>query len=47
MLALVNFLTDQDLVNLIDNKELLDATRQAAQSELSKRNENKIKANDL
>ncbi len=47
MIALVDFLSDDDLVNLAKDKGLLDATRQAARSELSKRKDIKFKGDDL
>ena len=37
MIALVEFLTDQDLMDLRDNPELLDATRKAATDEIHRR----------
>jgi hypothetical protein len=37
MIALVEFLSDKDLVDLRDNDTLLDATRKAAREELIRR----------
>lgn len=47
MIALVDFLTNDDLAELINNKELLDATRAAAKAELSKRVEIKFSTDDV
>jgi len=43
-LALIDFLTDEDLEKLSSDEGLLEATREAARKELSLR---KIKQNDL
>jgi hypothetical protein len=47
MIALVEFLSDQDLVDLRDNDTLLDATRKAATEELIKRQSKKTQNNDV
>jgi len=47
MIALVDFLSNDDLAELINNKELLDGTRNAAKAELSKRVEIKFSNNDV
>jgi hypothetical protein len=47
MIALVEFLSNQDLIELKDNLSLLDATREAASKELIKRQSLKTEENDL
>jgi hypothetical protein len=47
MIALVEFLSDQDLVDLKDNEGLLDATRRAAREEIQRRKELKTQGNDV
>lgn len=47
MIALVEFLTDQDLVDLKDNEGLLDATRKAAREEIHRRKQLKTQNNDV
>lgn len=47
MIALVEFLSDQDLVDLKDNEGLLDATRKAAMEEIQRRQQLKTQSNDV
>lgn len=47
MIALINYLSDQDLVDLQDNDTLLDATRKAAREELIKRQSKKTETDDI
>jgi hypothetical protein len=47
MIALVEFLTDQDLIDITINTELLDATRKAAQDEINRRKHYKTITNDV
>jgi|14_taG_2_1085336.scaffolds.fasta_scaffold00101_5 hypothetical protein len=47
MIALINYLSDQDLVDLRDNDTLLDATRKAAREELIKRQSKKTETDDI
>jgi hypothetical protein len=47
MIALVEFLSDQDLIDLSDNKELLEATRKAAKEEIHRRLQLKTENNDV
>ena len=47
MIALVEFLSDEDLIELQNNKSLLDATRKAATEEIVKRVSLKTEKNDV
>ena len=47
MIALVEFLSDQDLIDLSQNTELLDATRKAAREEIHRRLQLKTESNDV
>jgi hypothetical protein len=47
MIALVDYLTDEDLIKLRDDHSLLDATRKAAAEELVKRLTLKEETNDV
>ena len=47
MIALVEFLTDDDLKELSENNSYLEATRKAAKEELEIRNKLKLQKNDI
>ena len=47
MIALVEFLSDDDLKELSTNNSYLEATRKAAKEELQKRRNLKLEKNDI
>ena len=46
-LALVEFLSDKDLIELAINADLLESTRRAAQDEIDRREQFKTSTNDV
>jgi len=46
-LALVEFLSDNDLIELAINPDLLESTRKAAQDEIDRRENHKMTTNDI
>lgn len=47
MIALVEFLSDDDLKELSTNNSYLEGTKKAAKEELEKRNKLKLEKNDI
>ena len=47
MIALAQFLSDEDLIDLKNNKSLLEATQKAAAEELARRETLKTESNDV